>query len=73
MWIEYEWSMWIVVQFFMFMARMASECDPGSAMRYKLSAGPLQGRSLVTLNHDINLQPSMCRAREFSFWRVSGR
>ena len=28
MWIEYEWSMWIVVQLFMFMARMASECDP---------------------------------------------
>lgn len=67
-WIEYEWNMEVMIQCFMFLARMADAFGPDDSIEYQFIAAPLIGRTLVSRNPDIRIgmeKPAPCRASRF--------
>ena len=48
-WIEFEWNMDVMIQCFMFLARMADAFGPDETIEYQFIAAPLTGRTLVSL------------------------
>ncbi len=73
-WIEYEWNMEVMVECFMFLARMADAFGPDDAIEYQFIAAPLTGRTLVSRNPDIRIgieKPAPCRASGFYRTAVS--
>ncbi len=50
----------------MFLARFAENFEVGEELVYEVGAGPLAGRRLVTMDANINLDPTdPCRAATF--------
>jgi hypothetical protein len=57
-----------IIEFFTFMSRMVPLYDPAESISFRLVAGPLSGRRLVTTNPAINLDPDFAEvAREHLF------
>ena len=65
-WVEYTWAIRTAVDFFMFLSRFVDAYDAGQDIHINLKVGPLAGRKLVTLSHDIMIgfgAPKPCRRR----------
>jgi hypothetical protein len=72
-WVEYTWAIRTAVDFFMFLARVVDAYGPGQDIHINLKVGPLAGRKLVALSHDIMIgygAPDPCRAPFFVFDRT---
>ncbi len=72
-WVEYTWAIRTAVDFFMFLSRFVDAYDAGQDIHINLKVGPLAGRKLVTLSHDIMIgfgAPKPCRAPFFVFDRT---
>ncbi|MDO8703706.1 MAG: ATP-binding protein [Sulfuricaulis sp.] len=54
-WINYQPHLFKIIEFFTFMARMISIFDSAESLSYRLTAGPLSGRRLVSTNPEISL------------------
>jgi hypothetical protein len=67
-WVEFEWSMGTIVEFFMFMSRFVQEYTPGEDVEYEVTASPLSGRRLVSTNPEIFREvPTPSRAKEYRY------
>ena len=49
-WIAFQWAMRTLIEFFMFMGRLASVYEPGEMVRYELAASSMQGKVLVSIS-----------------------
>jgi schlafen family protein len=64
-WIEYTWTIRTMVEFFLFLSRFVAVYEPGEKIAIRITVGPLAGRKLVALSHDITIgfgTPEPCRA-----------
>jgi len=66
-WMEFQWNMAQVIEFFMFLARFCHEFDPEEEVTYEVTVSPLGNRSLVSLSLQIGIfgAHSQCRAKFF--------
>jgi len=69
-WMEFQWNMAHVIEFFMFMSRFCHEFDPEEEVVYEVSASPLSNRSLVSLNPRVRLFRVEPPCRAVCFRRV---
>jgi hypothetical protein len=67
-WLEYQWSMFQVMEFFLFASRIFGTAPATEPFVLRAEAHGLRGRQLVTLNRSI-VMPTFdpCRADEFSW------
>lgn len=71
-WLDYRSNLFLLIQFFIFMSRMAQEFEPGVIMEYELMASPLQGRQLASADPNIMLSDpsaSICRESTYRWGR----
>lgn len=71
-WLDFELSVYTIIEFFMFMARMAEEYEPGERLTCRLAAEPLDGRKLVSQNPRVHVShgpPEECRAEKYHWSR----
>jgi hypothetical protein len=67
-WLDFQPQLFKIIEFFTFMSRMVPLYDPAESISFRLVAGPLSGRRLVTTNPAINLDPDFAEvAREHLF------
>ena len=65
-WLDYKLNLSVVIEFFMFLARFAENFEIGEELVYEVSAGPLTGRRLASMDGNIGLDPTEpCRAGTF--------
>ena len=65
-WIDFKLNVSLVIEFFMFLARLAENFEVGAELAYEVTAGPLFGRPLASAAGNINLDPTEpCRAGTF--------
>jgi hypothetical protein len=65
-WIDFKLNVSLVIEFFMFLARLAENFEVGAELAYEVTAGPLAGRRLASADGNINLDPTEpCRAGTF--------
>jgi hypothetical protein len=66
LWVDYKLNLSLIIEFFMFLSRFAENFDVGEELLFEVLAAPLAGRRLVTLDGNINLDPTeSCRANVF--------
>jgi len=73
-WLDFQWNMAQVIEFFMFMSRFCHEFEAGEEVTYDVMAFPLMDRLLVSLNprHFLFMRTHQkCRASEFRLVRTS--
>jgi hypothetical protein len=65
-WLDFKLNLSLVIEFFMFLSRFAENFEVGEELVYDLTAGPLTGRRLASMDPHINLDPTEpCRAGTF--------
>jgi hypothetical protein len=65
-WLDFKLNLSLVIEFFMFLSRFAENFEVGEELVYEVSAGPLAGRRLATMDGNIDLDPTEpCRAGMF--------
>ena len=68
-WIDFRWSMRILIEFFIFMSRFVEVYEPGETVSYEISAGPLTNRKLAAAYNPWIVMgfgnPMPCRAKEY--------
>ncbi len=65
-WLDFKLNLSVVIEFFLFLSRFAENFEVGEEIVYELSAQPLAGKRLVTMDGNINLDPTEpCRASRF--------
>lgn len=67
-WVELNWAVGTMVEFFAFLSRLVDEFSPGETFQISFIVGPLIGRRLVALNPDTFMgygAPEHCRAPMF--------
>ena len=63
---DFEFSLWLIVQAFWFMSRVAHHYHPGEQIVYHLEATGLRGRKLVFANAQGFWRPTEeCRAAKY--------
>lgn len=70
-WLELEWNLHSLIEFFIFASRFGTGFEPSSELRVALHARGLQGRRLVTHIHRAAFRPSdPCLESEFAYDRT---
>jgi hypothetical protein len=65
-WLDFKLNLSLVIEFFMFLSRLAENFEVGEELVYEVTAGPLTGRHLATMDANIHLDPTEpCRASRF--------
>ena len=65
-WLDFTSHVYLMIEFFMFMSRIASELTPGEEIVYEIDATQLAGRHLLSLNprHDEGFS-NVCHASKY--------
>lgn len=70
-WIEYKLNLFLVIEFFMLISRFAENLDVGEELAYEVTAGPLAGRQLASVDTNVWLDPTgPCKAGTFRAKKV---
>ncbi|MGE3406414.1 MAG: RNA-binding domain-containing protein [Pirellulales bacterium] len=65
-WLDFKLNLGILIEFFIFLSRFAQHFEVGEELSIEIVAEPLAGRRLVTMDSNINLDPTEpCRASRF--------
>jgi hypothetical protein len=70
-WLDFKLNLSLVIEFFMFLSWFAESFEVGEEVVYELTALPLTGRRLASVDPNINLDPTQpCRANTFRRCKV---
>ena len=65
-WLDFKLNLSLVIEFFLFLSRFAENFEVGEELVYEVTAGPLAGRRLASMDGNIHLDPTEpCRASMF--------
>lgn len=65
-WLDFKLNLSLVIEFFMFLSRFAESFEVGEELVWEVTADPLAGRRLASMDNNIHLDPTEpCRASSF--------